>query len=69
MKKFVSLLTALVLVLSLTACGGKSDTPAPSASTDKESDSPFAGKTVSVMTPPIWPPSPPTRWWAIWRTT
>ena len=51
MKKFVSLLTALVLVLSLTACGGKSDTPAPSASTDKESDSPFAGKTVSVMTP------------------
>ena len=51
MKKFVSLLTVLVMVLSLAACGGKSDTPAPSASTDKESDSPFAGKTVSVMTP------------------
>ena len=51
MKKFVSLLTVLVMVLSLAACGGKSDTPALSASTDKEGDSPFAGKTVSVMTP------------------
>ena len=53
MKKFVSLLTALVLVLSLTACGGKSDTPAPAEqpAATEENAGPFAGKTVSVMTP------------------
>ena len=54
MKKFVSLLTALVLVLSLTACGGtSSETSAPAEQPDGEetASSPFAGKTVSVMTP------------------
>ena len=54
MKKFVSLLTALVLVLSLTACGGTSSetsAPAEQPAGEETASSPFAGKTVSVMTP------------------
>ena len=54
MKKFLSLLTALVLVLSLTACGGTSSetsAPAEQPAGEETASSPFAGKTVSVMTP------------------
>ena len=54
MKKFVSLLTALVLVLSLTACGGTStETSAPAAQSaaEEEAAGPLAGKSISVMTP------------------
>ena len=54
MKKFVSLLTALVLVLSLTACGGTStETSAPAAqpAAEEEDAGPLAGKSISVMTP------------------
>lgn len=49
MKKLVSLLAALTLALSLTACGGgASDTKNDGAGED---GSAFSGKTVSVMTP------------------
>ncbi len=51
-KKIFALLTAAVMLLSLPACGGKSESQAPSAPAGSEEPaSPFAGKTVSVMTP------------------
>ena len=54
MKKLLSLLTALMLVLSLAACSGTSSqttqTSQESAG-EEEAAGPFAGKTVSVMTP------------------
>lgn len=56
MKKFFSLLTALVLVLSLSACGG-SDTPdstpaqQPDDAAQTQESGPLAGKSISVMTP------------------
>lgn len=55
MKKLTAMLTALMLVLSLSACGGTSSAPAASAAQPAASSAadagPFAGKTVSVMTP------------------
>ena len=53
MKKFLSLLTALMLVLSLAACSGTSSqtTQTSQEPAGEEETSPFAGKTVSIMTP------------------
>lgn len=56
MKKLLSLLTALVLVLSLSACGGAADTAdAPeedgAEAAETAETTAFTGKTVSVMTP------------------
>lgn len=56
MKKLLSLLTALVLVLSLSACGGAADTAdAPeedgAETAETAETTAFTGKTVSVMTP------------------
>ena len=52
MKKFVSVLAALTLLLSLAACGGtSSQSSAPAEQLAAAEESPFAGKTVSVMTP------------------
>ena len=54
MKKFLSLLTALMLVLSLAACSGTSSqtTQTSQEPAGEEETSPFAGKTVSIMTGP-----------------
>lgn len=52
MKKLFALLTALLLLLSLTACGGKSggSNPTPLSSNGNAAAG-FSGKTVTLMTP------------------
>ena len=46
MKKFVSVLAALTLLLSLAACGGtSSQSSAPAEQPAAAEESPFAGKT------------------------
>ena len=54
MKKFLSLLTALMLVLSLAACSGTSSqtTQTSQEPAGEEETSSFARKTVSIMTGP-----------------
>ena len=49
MKKFFSLLVSIALLLTLAACGGKEETPAPAGETPAEAG--FSGKQVSIMTP------------------
>lgn len=69
MKKFVSLLAALTLLLSLAACGGISaESSAPAEQPAAAEESPLSGKTVSVMTPYMASVTT-NQMVAIWRTT
>ena len=53
MKKFVSLLLAMIMVLSLAACGAKEEAPAPAPSAPSTSTSTEASGEVAGLTAPI----------------